>query len=181
MIPRPPARLSVVDVHAEPNGCQADPRAATVTLRSEPLFSIVVGGQTAPSVRAATDAAVALLDSCVPVADALTACAAMLHGRSITLAATAGAVFRTRGRDVACVVSARGGGQRRRAIPARPGDLYALCSPGLIAAVPVARIESVLRTPDPASLLARRLLAFANQTDDAREAAVVVFLLGGAT
>ena len=104
-------------------------------------------------------------------------CAAFLHQHSVTLAAGHGAVFRARG-DAADVVLDARTGPRGASVPAQAGDVFALCNPALLAAVPAARICWVLQSPGPATLLARRLLAFANQSGDADEAAVVVLRIG---
>ena len=48
-----------------------------------------------------------------------------------------------------------------------------------LANIPVARVRSVLRSPGPPPQIAKRLLAFAHQSRDAADAAVVVFRVSG--
>ena len=174
LIRRVPTRLNASVSWGGPTVRTSDPRSSTTTVLHEPLFAIVVGHDAAPDDQTATDAALALIDTDAPSSDGPHICAALLHGASVTLGATAGMAFLARGQHIECLIDASEH-EGHRAVTARAGDLYALCSPGLLAAVPVARIRWVLRSQGPPSVVARRLLAFANHTQDAREAAVVVF------
>ncbi len=159
---------------------------ATTTLLESPLFAVATGVARIPNRRSVAESALAAIAGCFEAAvprlegSALGpgVCAAFVHPDSVTLAASAGGgVYRARGMTVELVLdaSARPAGA---SVPSLAGDFYALCTPSLLATVPAARIAWVLQSPDPPSMIARRLLAFANQSYDASEAAVVVFRLG---
>ena len=175
----PQATLLQADEHAaEPPPETEGFSSATVTVIREPLFAVM--SSPCPTGDDAAGQALALLGDAGPEPGAAPAagCMALLSGRSVTAAASTGAVFRSRGRRVERIVVG-GSTAAVRTASALPGDLYALCSPGLLANIPVARVRSVLRSPGPPQQIAKRLLAFAHQSRDAADAAVVVFRVSG--
>jgi hypothetical protein len=174
-IRRFPAPLSAVDHAGQPPAEASAEDSSTVTLVRDPLFAVIVASGAQPATVAA---ALALVEGGPGPADGGSmGCAARLDARTVVAGATAGAVFQSRGQEVECLLGGCAA-HEARTVPTRTGDLYTLCSPGLLAAVAVPRIRSVLRSQAPPALIARRLLAFAHQAQDAREAAVVVFRVG---
>ncbi len=168
-------------------GAASSDPSVTATLADGPLFAVT---EPDPSIRGVPSLTVAALAAVTRQVDAedgdggwaaprrSRVCAAFVHPDSVTLAAGHGAVYRVRGDGVEIVLDARGL-PAGTTVPTQTGDIFALCNAGLLASVPAARISWVLRSPGPATLLARRLLAFAHQTGDAAgDAAVVVFRVG---
>ncbi len=175
----PEATLLKAGEHAaEPTPRPEEFSATTVTLVREPLFAVMSGP--CPTRDDAAGRALTLLEPAAPQPGGVTAtgCMALLSGRTVTAAASAGAVFRSRGRLVERIVVG-GATAAVRTASAQPGDIYTLCSPALLANIPVARVRSVLRSPGPPPQIAKRLLAFAHQSRDAADAAVVVFRVSG--
>jgi len=177
--PKPHAALLQADEHAAGPAPETEGSSyATVTVIREPLFPVM--SCACPTGADPAGQALALLDDAGPEPGAAPAagCMALLSGSSVMAAASTGAVFRSRGRSVERIVVG-GSTAAVRTASAHPGDLYTLCSAGLLANIPVARVRSVLRSPGPPEQIAKRLLAFAHQSRDAADAAVVVFRVSG--
>ena len=175
-IRRFPGPLNASDHARGPAAGPGPSSSSTATLIREPLFAIANGQASPPDADGVEGLALRLLGASArdDVAGQPGICAALLRSRSVVIAATAGAVFRARGPNVERLVDGDDH-DACRTFPTRSGDLYLLCSPGLLEAVPGARVRSLLRSHGPPSVIARRLLAHANQASDASSAAVVVF------
>lgn len=175
-IRRFPGPLNASDHAGESAAGPDTSSSSTATLIREPLFAIAIGQGSAPDAEEVTNLALRLLDASAreDIASEPGVCAALLRSRSVVIAASAGAVFRARGHDVQCLADGEDH-DACRTFPTRSGDLYALCSPGLLDAVSAPRIRSLLLSHGPPSVIARRLLAHANQSADASSAAVVIF------
>ena len=169
-------RLDASDHCGEPAARARDRGSRSTIVLRDPLFAIVTGTEPLAAEHAQVYEALSSIETHARATGALRLCAAVVEDQRVTIAATTGMAFRVRGETIECLADGRDA-DVYDSFPARAGDLYALCSTGLVDAIAIPRIQTILRSEAPAPALARRLLAFANQTQAPRDAAVAVFRL----